>query len=76
MSELLMIYIAADSKHNTTQSINIIQQIINAVGTEYQQTYNSYFPLTANNNCIRSSSAIFKIVYNNSKQSHSFFLYL
>ena len=70
-----MIYVAADSKHNTTQSINIIQQIINAVGTEYQQIYNSYFPLTANN-CIRSSSAIFKIVYNNSKQSHFFFLYL
>ena len=72
-----MIYVAADSKHNITQSINIIQQIINAVGTEYQQIYNSYFPLTANNNCIRSTSAIvYKIVYNNSKQSHFFFLYL
>ena len=56
-------YFAIDSKHNTTPSINLTQQNINAVRTECQRIYNSYLPLINSSNCVsRRSSAVFKII--------------
>ena len=43
---MMIYYVAADSKHKTTSSINKAQQNINAIRTEYQRICDSHLPLT------------------------------
>ena len=42
MMMMMMMMMATNSKHNVTPSIT--QHNINAIGTEYQQIYNYFFP--------------------------------
>ena len=46
-------------QNSTTPSINIMQQNINANGTECQRIYNSYLPLTNSNNCVLEAHQLY-----------------
>ena len=46
-------------QNNTTSSINVTQQDVNAIGTECQQIYNSYLPLTDSNNYVLEAHQLY-----------------
>ena len=48
-----------DLEYNTTPSIDITQQNLNTIWTEYQRMNNSWLPLTNSNNCVLEAHQLY-----------------